>query len=52
MLFNRTVIVIAHKISSVMLCDNVAVLKNGTLVDFGESKYVMENSIHFKEIFT
>lgn len=49
---NRTVIVIAHKLSAVKLCDTIVVLKNGEIDEIGETNHIMSNNDEFKRIFT
>lgn len=48
----RTSIVIAHKLSAVMLCDNIAVMKNGKIQEFGKTEKIIKNNAEFKKIFS
>lgn len=41
---HRTAIIIAHKLSSVMLCDNIAVIENGAVVSYGKSDDIIQQS--------
>ena len=47
----RTSIVIAHRQSSVMLCDKVAVIDNGKICGIGPPADMLENSLNFKTLF-
>ena len=47
---NKTIVMIAHRLSTVMACDRIAVMKNGRLVDVGSWENLMENSVAFREI--
>lgn len=51
LLAGRTSIVIAHRISSVMLCDKTVLIENGKLLEYGDTKDLLENSIAMKELF-
>ena len=48
---NRTAIVISHKLSSIMLCDKVAVIKDGAIDEYDKTEYIVKNNQYFKEIF-
>lgn len=50
-LLNKTAIIITHKLTSVMLCDNIAVMENGTVVSYGKSDDI-QRSEKFREIFS
>lgn len=47
----RTSIVIAHRQSSVMLCDRVAVIDEGKICGTGTPADILENNLEFKTIF-
>lgn len=47
----RTAIVIAHRQSSVMLCDRVALLKDGHIVGTGSPQEMQRNSDDFRTLF-
>lgn len=47
----RTCIVIAHRQSSVMLCERVAILENGRVIEIGRPEEMVKNSEHFKTLF-
>ena len=47
----RTSIVIAHRQSSVMLCDKVAVIDNGKIRGMGTPEDMIESSLDFKTLF-
>jgi ABC-type multidrug transport system fused ATPase/permease subunit len=48
---NRTSIIIAHRQSSVMLCDRAAVMENGVIADIGTPKVMERLSEHFRNVF-
>jgi len=48
---NRTSIIIAHRQSSVMLCDRAAVMENGVIADIGIPKVMERLSEHFRDVF-
>lgn len=48
---NRTAIVIAHRLSSVMLCDQVAIMENGQIIKTGSPKELLDNCKIFNELF-
>lgn len=47
----RTSIIIAHRQSSVMLCDRAVVIENGTIADIGDPKAMERASVHFRNVF-
>lgn len=47
----RTAIVIAHRLSAVVLCDRVALMENGRIVEEGTPEYMMSKSIRFRRLF-
>lgn len=47
----RTAIIIAHRQSSVMLCDRVAMLSNGSIVETGTPNELEKNSDRFRTLF-
>ncbi len=51
MLEGRTAIVIAHRQSSVMLCDKAAILSEGRIVETGEPEEMKRNSVRFRSLF-
>jgi ABC-type multidrug transport system fused ATPase/permease subunit len=50
-LSGRTSIIIAHRQSSVMLCDRAAVLENGQIVETGTPLELEKHGAAFKELF-
>lgn len=50
-LTNRTSIVIAHRQSSVMLCEKVAILENGSICEVGTPVKMISESHAFKTLF-
>ena len=51
MLAGRTSIIIAHRQSSVMLCDRAALMENGKIIEIGAPKNLEKSSAAFKELF-
>ena len=47
----RTAIVIAHRLSSVMLCDKAYIMENGKIVDCGEPNKLKDESSIFSHLF-
>ena len=47
----RTAIIISHRKTSLMLCNRIAVLENGHIVEVGATNEMMINSLKFKTIF-
>lgn len=50
-LYGRTCIVVAHRESSVLLCEKTAVLENGTISEIGNTRHLKENSHTYKKLF-
>lgn len=50
-LAGRTSIVIAHRLSSVMMCEKIALIDNGELVEYGDTNELLQNSDKVKELF-
>lgn len=50
-LVGRTAIVIAHRISSVMLCEKAAIIENGMLCEYGNTKELVQNSNSMRTLF-
>lgn len=48
---DRTSIIIAHRQSSVMLCDRVAILRGGHVVEMGTPQELEQNSEEFRTLF-
>jgi ATP-binding cassette subfamily B protein len=51
MLTGRTSIIIAHRQSSVMLCDRAAVMEDGKIIDLGVPTDLEKTSASFRELF-
>ena len=47
---NITIILIAHRLSTVKECDNIFVLENGKLVNEGRYNNLLEESLVFKKL--
>ena len=48
---NRTSIVIAHRLSTVMAADNIMLLQNGVITDMGSHDELLEKSDGYKELY-
>ena len=51
LIIDKTVIIIAHRLSTVINADNIIVLNDGELVAQGNHKYLLENSSHYKMLY-
>lgn len=51
MLTGRTSIIIAHRQSSVMLCDHAAVMENGCIIEMGTPEHLEKQGASFRELF-
>lgn len=52
LLSGRTSVVIAHRLSSVMMCDRVLMMEEGKIVESGTPEELLKDSSKFKELFT
>ena len=50
-LAERTAIVIAHRKSSVMMCQKIALMEEGRIVEIGTPEYMAKNSAKFRTLF-
>jgi ATP-binding cassette subfamily B protein len=48
---NAAVIIISHRVSSIMQADKILVLKDGTVEDIGSHKELMERGGSYRRIF-
>lgn len=48
---NRTAVVIAHRLSAVMLCDKVAIMKEGEIIELGNPNDLIKQSEEFRFLF-
>jgi len=46
----KTIIIIAHRLTTLKECDNIYFLYNGKLIDEGNYQYLMENNLTFKRM--
>ncbi len=44
---NKTIVVVAHRLSSIKNADNIIVLKNGNIVEHGDYKTLIKNKAEF-----
>ena len=51
MLKNRTSIVIAHRISTIINSDNIVVLESGEIVEMGNHDYLFEKNGRYRELY-
>jgi ABC-type multidrug transport system fused ATPase/permease subunit len=47
---NRTSIIIAHRLSTVMNCDNIIVLKKGEVVETGTHQELISQGGYYKKL--
>jgi len=47
----QTIIIVTHKLSSIKDADNIIVLKNGMVVGQGQHDELLENNIHYAEMY-
>lgn len=50
-LAGRTALVISHRLSSVMMCEKTAVIEDGVLLEYGDTKELLESSDALKTLF-
>ena len=48
---NKTTIIIAHILSTVMNCDNILVFENGQIVEEGKHEFLVNNSLTYKKLY-
>jgi ATP-binding cassette subfamily B protein len=48
---NRTSLVIAHRLSTVLAADNIMVIENGKMADMGSHDELLLASEHYKELY-
>ena len=51
-LANRTSIIIAHRLSSVLMCDRVLLIDKGQIIANGKPREMMEKNYEFKKLFS
>ena len=50
LLHEKTIILIAHRISTVKDCDTIHLMENGNIKESGSYEYLMKNSDEFRKI--
>ncbi len=50
-LAGRTALVIAHRLSAVMMCEKVALIEDGVLLEYGNTRELLESSKALKTLF-
>ena len=45
-----TVVIVAHRISTVKNCDKIIVMKNGSIIEIGDFKSLESSNLHFKNM--
>jgi len=48
---NKTTIIIAHRLSTVMNCDKILVFENGQIIDEGKHEFLVNNSSTYKKLY-
>jgi subfamily B ATP-binding cassette protein MsbA len=48
---NKTTIIIAHRLSTVMNCDKILVFENGKIVEEGKHEFLVNNSSVYKKLY-
>ena len=48
---NKTTIIIAHRLSTVMNCDKILVFENGQIIEEGKHKFLVNNSSTYKKLY-
>ena len=48
---NKTTIIIAHRLSTVMNCDKILVFENGKIVEEGKHEFLVNNSSIYKRLY-
>jgi len=48
---NKTTIIIAHRLSTVMNCDKILVFENGQIVEEGKHEFLINNSFIYKKLY-
>jgi len=48
---NKTTIIIAHRLSTVMNCDKILVFENGQIIEEGKHEFLVNNSSAYKKLY-
>jgi ATP-binding cassette, subfamily B, bacterial MsbA len=48
---NKTTIIIAHRLSTVMNCDKILVFQNGQIIEEGKHEFLVNNSSTYKKLY-
>ena len=48
---NKTTIIIAHRLSTVMNCDKILVFENGKIIEEGKHEFLVNNSLMYKKLY-
>jgi subfamily B ATP-binding cassette protein MsbA len=48
---NKTTIIIAHRLSTVMKCDKILVFENGQIIEEGKHEFLVNNSSTYKKLY-
>jgi len=48
---NKTTIIIAHRLSTVMNCDKILVFENGQIIEEGQHEFLVNNSSTYKKLY-
>jgi subfamily B ATP-binding cassette protein MsbA len=48
---NKTTIIIAHRLSTVMNCDKILVFENGKIIEEGKHEFLVNESLTYKKLY-
>jgi subfamily B ATP-binding cassette protein MsbA len=48
---NKTTVIIAHRLSTVMNCDKILVFENGNIIEEGKHEFLVNNSVTYKKLY-
>jgi subfamily B ATP-binding cassette protein MsbA len=48
---NKTTVIIAHRLSTVMNCDKILVFENGNIIEEGKHEFLVNNSSTYKKLY-
>ena len=45
-----TILIIAHRISTIINCDRIMLIEDGKIIDEGTHEYLLKNNKHYKKL--